>query len=208
MWKKVRWGVFSIVLLYAAAALVLDRFFPPPLPDASLVPRVGDVLVSRAEGVRQTVVAERGDLLVTELVLLPGGQGPPFPHFHRGFAENFVVKAGTLGLELEGKRYTVEAGQTLSAQPGMVHRPFNAGSVPVVIGAENGGVPKQFATCLSQLYRFTDDHAGFRVLLQLSLMQGYCDIHFSGAFGAIQPVLFVALQPIARLAGLRSFYPR
>jgi mannose-6-phosphate isomerase-like protein (cupin superfamily) len=199
---------------YALLAMTVAWAFPPPLPDASLAPRVGDVLVSQSEGVRQTVLAENGDFLQTELVLLPGGKGPPFPHSHRGFEEFFAVDQGTLGLELDGQRYTLTAGQSLRARPGMVHRPFNAGTVPVVMGARAYagaprpfvGLPKRFATCLSQLYRFADTHGGGSVLLQLSLMQGYCDIHFSGLFGAIQPALFVALQPIARLAGLHSFY--
>jgi mannose-6-phosphate isomerase-like protein (cupin superfamily) len=195
-------------MLYAPFAIALAWLFPPALPGAAEVPRVGEVLVSQSEGVRQTILAEEGDFLVTELVLLPGGKGPPFPHYHRGFTERFEVVSGTLGLELDGRIETLTAGQVLPATPGMVHRPFNAGQEPVVMRGERTGIPKRFATCLSQLYRFADQHRPLQVLLQLSLMQGYCDLHFTGFFGAVQPTLFVVLQPLARALGMRSFYPR
>jgi mannose-6-phosphate isomerase-like protein (cupin superfamily) len=200
-----------VIGTYAVLAVVLHFVFPVPLPDASVWPRPGDVLVSEMESVHQTVVGIDGDqLVIGELVLGPHAAGPPFPHYHEGFEEDFAVAEGRLGLELDGQTRFLGPGERYAAPAGVRHRPFNPTGARVVLRVPEGfKLPGRFVTCLDQLYRFVDrpGNAGFRTALQLSLMQGYCDIHFTGLFGLVQRPLFIALEPIARASGFKSYYP-
>jgi mannose-6-phosphate isomerase-like protein (cupin superfamily) len=211
-WIRISLLSGAVLAGYFAFALVLHSVFHVPLPDASVWPRGGDVLVSQLEGVKQTVAGVEGDqIIIGELVLGPHAAGPPFLHYHTGLVEDFVVAEGRLGLELESETRYLGPGESYAATIGIHHRPFNPTGERVVLRRPGGfRMPGQFVTCLDQLYRFVDrpGNAGFRTALQLSLMQGYCDIHFTGAFGLVQRPLFLALEPIARAMGLKSYYPR
>ncbi len=51
--------------------------FPLPAPDPATYPRVGDILVSRAEGFVQTVTGVDGEWLIGELVIEPNAPSTP-----------------------------------------------------------------------------------------------------------------------------------
>ena len=206
--KLLRGTAFALsayILVCAAVRLLV----PPSIPPASAFPSAGAVLVSQSEGVRNRILDVKDGRAMAELVLLPGAEGPPF-HVHDSFEEVFRVEAGVLRVQLLDGVHEVRAGEVLRVPPGTPHRPFNDGTELVVVRGPDVSIPVVFATCLSQLYGFMDAAPNHRVpprlLLQLSLMQGYCDTHLVGPLRVVQDGMFLTLAPVARLAGYETYY--
>ena len=88
-----RIAVTILVLLFGYLAIgnLLHRvILPEPAPNPDSYPRVGDLLVSRAEGFAQKVTGIQGEWIVGELVIEPNAPGPPL-HYHEFFNEQFSV---------------------------------------------------------------------------------------------------------------------
>jgi transcriptional regulator with XRE-family HTH domain len=49
-----------------------------------------------------------------KVIVKPGGSSGPAPYFARGVAECGTVLVGTLGLDIDGEKYTVETGDTFA----------------------------------------------------------------------------------------------
>jgi len=141
----------AFALVIQLAALLVHRVLAPmALPDPSAFPRAGDRFASRAEGFSQEVVRvdERGRVSL-RLVIAPGASGPP-RHRHETFTERFMVREGTLSLELGPRVLQLAAGQSIEIAPGVAHRPFNPGATRVIVEGE-AAMPVTFAACLVQL---------------------------------------------------------
>jgi mannose-6-phosphate isomerase-like protein (cupin superfamily) len=200
--KKLLKIVGATVAVYLGVATVVAIALPLDIPGEALRPRAGDVFSSKWEKVEQKILSERGEMLVGEVTLFEGAGGPP-PHYHATFDEDFEVVEGTLALEFDGKVLTFEAGQRHSIPAGIVHRPYSPGAKRAVL---RGEIPRIFVTCLSQLYGTMDQGGpGPGMMLQLAMSHPYCDTHVAPI--PVEKALWFLLNPIARLAGYKSFYP-
>lgn len=180
--------------------------FPLPPPDPATFPVPGDRFGSTAEGVQQQVTALDADGWVhMRLTLAPGAEGPPL-HVHDTFAENFVVEAGTLSIQLADGVTQLGPGESFRIPPGTAHRPFNASDAPVVISAEQAAMPQTFAACLVQLYPVLDA-GGPGVVLQMSVIDPICDTHLADVPRPAQAAMRLVLAPAARLAGYVNYDP-
>ena len=84
----------------------------------------GEVL----ELVRRRVNGER--VLELRGSLPPEREGPPM-HIHPFESEDGIVTAGTLSVELDGRRFTATAGDEVHLPPGVPHRWWNASEEPL-----------------------------------------------------------------------------
>ena len=64
--------------------------------------------------------------------LPPHRQGPPL-HQHLAEAEELHVKSGTLSVEMDGRQFTVGAGEIAAVPPGSVHRWWNDSDETLVV---------------------------------------------------------------------------
>lgn len=199
--------VIALFLVYVIAGNALHRWvFPLPPPDPATFPRAGDTFGSSYEGFQQRVVAVRDDWLVGELVLEPGSVGPPL-HYHKTFTETFVVREGTLHIQLADRTITLSPGESYVVPPSTAHRPFNPGVERVVVASGEPSLPQSFAACLVQLYPILDQAQGMslNLLLQMSVIDPICDTHVADAPAVVIDGLYLLLAPMARLLGYTNY---
>jgi quercetin dioxygenase-like cupin family protein len=200
----------AALLTYLVAGHVWHRVLAPlPAPDPLTFPRAGDRFGSVVEGVQQEVLQVADGMVYGTAVLEPGAAGPPM-HTHDGFSETFVVREGTLAIELVDRIVHLSAGERFTVLPGVAHRPFNPTSKRVLLGSDDGPIfPQSFAASLVQLYRLMDTRGtrAITMLLQMSVIDPIADTHLAAMPRALEPVLRFVLGPTARLLGYRNYYP-
>jgi len=79
---------------------------------------------------KRTLVAETPRLRVSEFTLAPGDIFPL--HRHNGMREVFYCLEGVFAMELmdPGEEHRLLPGQSVTVEPGRVHRPGNGGDGP------------------------------------------------------------------------------
>jgi len=96
--------------------------------------RSGDTIQNPVTGERITFLATSkdtdGEAVVIETVVQPDGFVAA-AHVHPSQTERFAVAEGTLGLKVEGKEVTLEAGDVAIVEAGQAHMFWNAGGEPV-----------------------------------------------------------------------------
>lgn len=212
-WKRTRrvmvW-VLGIILIYVLLGNALHHWvYPFSPPDPATYPRAGDAFGSTYEGFHIRIIDIVDDQAVIELQIEPGAIGPPL-HYHKGFAEEFVVKEGTLHIELADQIVQIEPGESYQIEPYTAHRPFNPGSSQVVVASDKPVFPRYFAACLEQVYPILDREQGLslRMALQMSVIDPICDTHVAEA---PKPIIFgmnLLLAPAARLMGYKNYLPK
>jgi len=148
--------ILGLLFVYLAIGNLLHRtVFPQILPDPASYPRVGDILVSRAEGFVQTVTGIDGEWLIGELVIEPNSSGAPL-HYHEFFNEQFSVVEGTLHARVNGDEKKIGPGESILVPAGVPHQPFNPTTERVVVASEDPSISIAFAACLVQVYAMMD----------------------------------------------------
>lgn len=71
----------------------------------------------------ETTAETGGKYTLIEVDLAPGG-GVGL-HYHKSYSETFECIEGTLGIELEGRKYSLNVGEKITAAIGQRHRFFN-----------------------------------------------------------------------------------
>ena len=96
--------------------------------------RTGDTIHNQVTGEPITFLATSadtdGEAVVIETVVQPDGFVAA-AHVHPSQSERFAVAEGTLGLKVDGKEMTLEAGDVAIVEPGQAHKFWNAGDEPV-----------------------------------------------------------------------------
>ena len=96
--------------------------------------RTGDTIHNQVTGETITFLATSvdtdGEAVVIETVVQPDGFVAA-AHVHPSQSERFAVAEGTLGLEVDGKEMTLEAGDVAVVEPGQAHKFWNEGDEPV-----------------------------------------------------------------------------
>ena len=96
--------------------------------------RTGTVIENPVTGerivFRKTSRDTGGQAVVIETVVQPDGFVAA-AHVHPSQTERFAVAEGTLGLKVDGKEMTLEAGDVVIVEQGQAHKFWNAGDKPV-----------------------------------------------------------------------------
>lgn len=212
-WKstgRIMGWVLGIILIYVMLGNALHHWvFPLSPPDPATYPGSGEEFGSTYEGFNIRIIDIIDDHAVIELLVEPGAIGPPL-HYHKGFAEEFVVREGTLHIELADQIVQIGPGESYRVEPFTAHRPFNPGTSQVVVASDKPVFPQYFAACLEQVYPVLDREQGLspRMALQMSVIDPICDTHVAEAPKPIITGLNLLMAPAARLLGYKNYVPK
>jgi mannose-6-phosphate isomerase-like protein (cupin superfamily) len=182
--------------------------------------RFGDLYENRVTGERVVVLrgdedAASGESGIGHLTVAPHG-AVAGEHIHPSISERFAVISGTLGASVGGVERRLEAGDEVTAAPGVPHDWWNAGEDFASVLVEVGGPDEQrqrfdamFATIFGLANAGRTNARGMPGPLQLALLaREFSDvIVFTRPPRAIQGPLFASLGVIGRMRGLRGIYP-
>jgi quercetin dioxygenase-like cupin family protein len=182
--------------------------------------RFGDLYENRVTGERVVVLrgdedAGPGESGFGHLTVAPHG-ALAGEHIHPNISERFTVISGTLGANVGGVERRLEAGEEVTAAPGVPHDWWNAGEDFASVLVEVEGPDKQrrrfdamFATIFGLANAGRTNARGMPGPLQLALLaREFSDvIVFTRPPPAIQAPLFASLGLVGRMRGLRGIYP-
>lgn len=140
----------------------------------------------------QTAAETNGRISTLVVKLMPGG-GTPM-HYHKNFAETFVVTEGELTLHLKNKVVKLSPGQKFTVEKGQAHRFANASGDPVVFTTIVQPGFSGFENALCILYGLARDkrtnHKGIPLsILDLAVVTRMSDMHQPGAMALLTPLL-------------------
>jgi quercetin dioxygenase-like cupin family protein len=153
-----------------------------------------------------------GALLRLELFAAPGGFVAA-EHVHPNQEERFEVRAGTLGLRVDGVERVLRAGDVAVVPPGRPHAWWNAGDDEArLLGELRPALRTEmfFETFFGLAQDGKVNRKGLPNLLQLAvLMREYPEeIRLARPSAGMQKALFGPLALAGRLLGYRGWYPR
>lgn len=159
----------------------------------------------------QTKNSSGGRLLEMESEYCAGSVEPA-PHYHPAQAEDFRIISGEMKIRLAGKLLTLRAGDVLHIPANKVHSMWNEGQASAVVNWQvRPAMDTEYLleTTFGLANAGKTDARGMPGILQVSLTAG----KFTKVFRITKPpfivqkVLFSILAPVARLKGLRAWYP-
>jgi quercetin dioxygenase-like cupin family protein len=147
------------------------------------------------------------DVLVLETTYAPGGSAPP-AHFHPVQSEHFEILAGSVHVEVGGRRRELITGQQLDVLPNTAHRMWNPGGEAARARWETrpAGRTEQWFRGLGALQgtNWVNADGQPKQLAFAALASEYQDsFRLAGPQWLIRPAL-VAASAIARLRGFSA----
>ncbi len=163
---------------------------------------------------RRTARDTGGDAVAFDYYLRPGGFAlGKADHVHPRQAERIDVRAGRLGVRLDGDEWTATPGTRFVVPSGTPHTLRNDGpdEVHAVVELRPAlDIESFFETAFGLARDGRTTRVGLPGPLQLAVLADRYREEF--AFGAVprpvQRALAAALAPLGRLAGYRASYPR
>lgn len=182
------------------------------------VVRVGDVIEHPTTGEKmvflQTGAETNGELLQIDMFVKPGGFVAA-EHIHPHQAERFVVQAGTITLQIDGRQQTLRAGQEVTVPPQTRHVWWNSGpdELRVLLEFRPAGRFAEYITGLFALAQAGQSDAKGRInpVAYAVIDRKYSDVlTVTNPPRVVQRILFALLYPLGRLLGYTADnpYPR
>ncbi len=157
-----------------------------------------------------TLTIRRCDAEVLDMVALyPPGDPLPPEHFHPTQTERFEVLEGALEVNLEGRRFTLEATQILEIGPNQRHQIWNSGEQEARVRWETWP-PLRTAEFYETLSELTDAqgplHSAPPNLPQVAVLLAEYDpeIRLTRLARPLQRLLTGVVAPVGWLLGYRS----
>jgi len=176
--------------------------------------RTGDTIHNPVTGEQITFLATSrdtdGEAVVIETVVQPDGFVAA-AHVHPSQSERFAVAEGKLGLRVDGKDLTLEAGDVAIVEPGQAHKFWNAGDQPVRFVCEVRPA-LQFESLLETMFALAADgktnRKGMPNPLRLAVI---ANAHFDTVQLPFPPAMLQRIglalgAPVGRLFGYGSTY--
>ena len=177
--------------------------------------KTGDVIENPITGEKmeflQTAEDTGGALLQLMLTVKPGGFVAA-PHIHPKQEERFMVKSGTIRLQVDGDERLLSAGQEGRVSPGTPHVWWNGGADELKALVEFRPALRTQDT-LSTIFALARDgktnKMGVPNLLQIAVtVRKYGgNMYLAKPPIFVQKLLFVSIAWIGRLLGYRGDYP-
>jgi mannose-6-phosphate isomerase-like protein (cupin superfamily) len=206
-------GFIWLLVIYLVVGYFFHRVvFPEYKPGLYGYFEPGDVLYSKAEGVRETVLLQLNGHIIMARELQPNTQGGQL-HVHQAFDEMYEASEKPVQMQIGKHLFILMPGEKILVRRGVPHRLFNDTDSAVVVFVAESGVPVQYAVYLNQLYCFLDESSGnngrFRSLMQMSMFSQYLDSYpIKRTPVTLQKFLYFLLRPAARLIGFKSYYEK
>jgi len=150
--------------------------------------------------------------MVGELTARPGTRVAG-PHIHPKAVERFHVRRGTVGFNIDGNELLLGPGESAEVPAGVVHDWWQVGDeeARVVVDVTPGDRATQVGLTMFGLARDGKaNRRGMPSILQAAVtMHEFSDVALMASPPAwVQRLLYAALAPVGRVAGLRSWYPQ
>lgn len=175
-----------------------------PLPKTITHPLIGDTVTFL-----KTTAETNGAYTLVEVALLPGGGNDA--HYHVNYSEVFEVLEGTLGVQYGKAEHVLNAGDTVTVPPKVVHRFFNKSSEHPVKFRVTIEPARHFEATLRIAYGLAADgktnKKGMPHIWHLAIILQKGESYLPGLPLVIQRGLFGVLARIARMKGVhRELY--
>ena len=209
--KKAAMWLFLFIVSYLLVGHLFHRvIFPEQKPVITGHFKPGQVLYSKTEGFRQTVIKHEKRHVHCTLEMEPYAAGPP-KHIHADFDETFQIENGELTVWVDGKIKKLRPGEVLHIPKGIPHKPYNETADAIRLKG-SFAFPEKFAFNLVQVYGIMDSRAGFEqspdIVLQMVMFQdsGFDSYLAEGPPVFVQKAMGFLITPLSRLLGYRSYY--
>lgn len=157
----------------------------------------------------ETAQDSQGRVLRFDFQVRPQGK-LPVRHLHPNQDETFAMQAGTLKVEVNGKVSHLQPGESLTIAKGVPHQWWNDGDQAAQLTVTFTPALNT-ETFLEQFFGLCNSGKtqadGTPTFLQLMAMVNEYELYIAGPPVPIQKLMGVVLGGIARLAGLKKFYP-
>ncbi len=203
-------AVTTIMIIVGLLAVphLYNLLFPFPPPKLDNYFSKGDQYISKAEGITQTVLEQKGNKVYCELKFEPNAIGP-LEHVHMNMDESGIVMKGTLSVTLDGQTNKFNAGERVLIRRGVYHTMKNDTSEEVVVRSETEQdfVPVSFAYSLAQLYPLMKPQGGLslKMFAKLCVLDNLFDTVPSGPPPVVFRAIKKAVKPYARLFGVTPY---
>jgi mannose-6-phosphate isomerase-like protein (cupin superfamily) len=209
--KKIVAGFVWLLVIYIVVGYFLHRVvFPEYKPNLNGYFEPGDVLYSKSDGVRETVMLQINGHLIMARELEPHAAGSPL-HVHQAFDEMYEASEMPVQMQIGRQMFILLPGEKILVRRGVPHRLFNETDSTVVVFVSEAGIPVQYAVYLNQLYCYldkdTEQQNRFADLMQMSMFSQYLDSYsINGTPVLLQRFVHFLIRPAARLMGYKSYY--
>lgn len=177
-------------------------------------------MASKGQSIENTITGEtitwletakdsQGKLLRFDFLVRAKG-ALPVRHLHPRQEETFVMTRGILKVEIDGQTHQLRAGEQITIPKGAPHQWWNEGdeaaqlTVTFTPALNTETFLEQFFGLCNSGKTSADGTPGF---LQLMAMVNEYELYVAGPPLPIQKIMGVLLGGLARLAGLKKFYP-
>lgn len=141
---------------------------------------------------KQTAAGTNGRITSLIVTLMPGG-GTPM-HYHRRFAETFIVLEGVLTIKLKNRTIRLTEGQEFTVDKNIAHRFENRSDKAVIFSTVILPGSTGFENALCILYGLARDKRTNSKgipsnMLELAAISEMSDMHQAGAAALLSPVI-------------------
>jgi mannose-6-phosphate isomerase-like protein (cupin superfamily) len=130
----------------------------------------------------------------------------PVRHLHPGQAETFEVEKGSLKVECDGSVKMLKEGEAFTVPQGQPHQWWNGSDTEELQMIITMTPAKNWETQMEQVFGIMNSKGKMSFLQIMAMLQEY-EMYIAGPPLFIQKIMSTVLYPIARLRGLKKFYP-
>ena len=169
----------------------------------------GETIENKIAGFRlkwlQTAKDTNGAFVKCIMCLAPGAY-MPVRHIHPRQDETFEVSKGSLRLECNGTTQQINQGNSFTVPKGKPHQWWNASATEELEMLVTMTPSCNWETQMEQVFGVMNTK-GKLSFLQIMAFANTYEMYIAGPPLIIQKIMSRTLYPIARLKGLKKFYP-
>lgn len=137
---------------------------------------------------------------------LAAGACMPVKHLHPGQSETFEIVKGTFRLECNGITKQLRKGDSFTVPKGKPHQWWNESQTEELEMLVTMTPARNWETQMEQVFGIMNK-AGKLSFLQIMAMANEYEMYIAGPPLFIQKIMSSILRPVARMKGVKKFYP-
>ena len=153
----------------------------------------------------QTAKDNNGAFVKCMMWLAPGAY-MPVRHLHPRQTENFEIVNGELKIECAGETKILHQGENFTVPQGKPHQWWNTSSTDELQMIITMTPSQNWETQMEQVFGIMNDKGKLSFLQIMAMVREY-DMYIAGPPLIFQKILSTVLYPVARIRGIKKFYP-
>ena len=153
----------------------------------------------------QTAKDTNGAFVKCIMWLAPGAY-MPVRHLHPRQTENFEIVNGELKVECNGEIKILQAGENLSVPQNKPHQWWNTSSTVELQMIITMTPALNWETQMEQIFGIMNDKGKLSFLQIMAMVREY-EMYIAGPPIFLQKIMSTVLYPVARMRGIKKFYP-